>query len=307
MTEERRYTFYPGCSLDSTARDFRESMEAVCDALGIDLVELPDWVCCGATSAHATNEKLALALAFENLAAGVELGHDMVVPCAACYNRLQVANLAARENPAVRKEMKELTGRSYDGSINVRHILDILVRDVGLEAIQKAVRKKLTGLKVACYYGCLLGRPREVSIFDDLEHPRLMDDCVAAIGAEPVEWPHRTECCGAAYSLTKPGMTMRLTGEILSMAKESGAECVAVACPLCQSNLDLRQKDIELQRKETFQLPVFYITQLMGLSFGLPGRWLGLHRLVVDPADILRRLSGETGNVVLQEGLKAEL
>jgi heterodisulfide reductase subunit B len=300
MMEKRRYTFYPGCSLDSTARDFRESMEAVCDALGIELIELLDWICCGATAAHATSEKLALALAIENLARAVKPGYDLVVPCAACYNRLQVANLAVRDDPAVREEMEKVTGRFYDGSVNVRHILEVLVRDVGLERIREFVRNQLRGLKVACYYGCLLARPREVSIFDDLEHPRLMDDCMGAIGAEPVEWPHRTECCGAAYSLTNPGMTMRLTGEILSMAKEAGADCVAVACPLCQSNLDLRQKDIELQRNETFQLPVFYFTQLMGLSFGLPSRRLGLRRLVVNPERVLRRFAKQNSGVGLR-------
>jgi heterodisulfide reductase subunit B2 len=291
MMKKRIYTFYPGCSLDSTARDFRESTEAVCEALGVQLVELPDWICCGATSAHATNEKLALALAVENLARAAELRHDVVVPCAACYNRLQVANLAVRDNPAVREEMARVTGRRYDGDLNVRHILEALVHDVGLEAVCDRVERNLNGVKVACYYGCLLARPREVSIFEDPENPRLMEDCLEALGAQPIEWPHKTECCGAAYSLTTPAMSLRLTGQILSMAKEAGADCIAVACPLCQSNLDLRQKDIERERDETFDLPVFYFTQLMGLAFGLPGRRLGLNRLVVDPGEILKRFS----------------
>lgn len=291
MMKKLSYTFYPGCSLDSTARDFRESMEAVCAALGVELVELPDWICCGATSAHATSENLALALAVENLARAADLRWDVVVPCAACYNRLQVANLAVRENPAVREEMKRITGRRYDGDLNVRHILEILVHDVGLDAIRDKVQRKLGGVNVACYYGCLLARPREVSIFEDPENPRLMEECLEALGAQPIEWPHKTECCGAAYSLTTPGMSLRLTGEILLMAKKAGADCIAVACPLCQSNLDLRQKDIERQRDEKFDLPVFYFTQLMGLAFGLPERSLGLQRLVVDPAEVLKRFS----------------
>jgi len=285
------YTFYPGCSLDSTARDFRESMEAVCDALGVELAELPEWICCGATSAHATSENLALALAVENLARAADSGCDVVVPCAACYNRLQVANLAVRDNPSVRDEMNRITGRHYAGSLNVRHILEVLVHDVGLDAIRDKVKRKLGGVNVACYYGCLLARPREVSIFEDPENPRLMEECLEALGAQPIEWPHKTECCGAAHSLTTPAMSLRLTGDILSMAKEAGADCIAVACPLCQSNLDLRQKDIERQRDQTFNLPVFYFTQLMGLSFGLPERSLGLHRLVVSPTEILKRFS----------------
>ncbi len=300
MTEKLSYTFYPGCSLDSTARDFRESTEAVCAALDIELVELPDWICCGATAAHATNEKLAMALPVENLSRAAKFGHDVVVACAACYNRLQLANLAVRNDGRTRHEMQRITGRPYDGSINVRHILQVLFGDVGLEKIRRSVRNELRGLKVACYYGCLLARPREVSIFDDPENPRLMDDCVEAIGAEPIEWPHRTECCGAAYSLTSPGMAMRLTGEILSMAKEAGADCLAVACPLCQSNLDLRQQDIESLRNEKFELPVFYFTQLLGLAFGLPERSLGLHRLIVNPGDVLRKVYRREDRAVLR-------
>lgn len=294
MSDRLTYTFYPGCSLDSMARDFRESMEAVCAALNVELRELPNWVCCGATAAHATNEKLALALPLENLSRAGKLGSDVVVACAACYNRLQVANLAVRNDSAVREEMEELVGRPYDGSLRVRHILEVLVHDVGLQTIREVVVKDLCGLKVASYYGCLLARPREVSIFDDPENPRLMDECMEAIGAEPVEWPHRTECCGAAHSLTAPGMASRLTGEILFMAKEAGADCIAVACPLCQSNLDLRQRDVERQRNEEFRLPVFYFTQLVGLSLGLPERSLGLHRLIVSPAMVLKRVLERT-------------
>ena len=291
MTEKMKYTFYPGCSLHSTARDFQESTEAVCAALGVELVELPNWICCGATAAHATSEELALALPAENLCNAAELGDDVVVACAACYNRMQLANLASRNDPAVREEIAKLNGRPYDGSLNVRHILEILVQDVGLDAIRDSVRRDLQGLKVACYYGCLLARPREVSIFDDPENPRLMDECLRAVGAQPIDWPHRTECCGAAHSLTSPGMALRLTGEILSMAKQAGAECVAAACPLCQSNLDLRQKDIESKSNEVFDLPVFYFTQLLGLAFALPETSLGLHRLVVSPAEIVNRFA----------------
>lgn len=301
MTEKMRYTFYPGCSLHSTAREYRESSEAVCAALGVELLELPDWVCCGSTPAHSTNEKLAVALPVENLSRAAELGRDVVVACAACFHRLRVANIAVRNNAAVRAETEAIVGRPYDGSLNVRHILEILVHDVGLETIRESVTNRLRGLKVACYYGCLLARPREVSIFDDPENPRLMDDCMEAIGAEPLEWPYKTECCGAAYSLTNPEMAIRLSGEILSMAKESGADCVAVACPLCQSNLDLRQRDIERQRNERLGLPVFYFTQLIGLSLGLPSRRLGLHRLIVDPKDVLRRVARGGKSAALQQ------
>jgi heterodisulfide reductase subunit B len=300
MTATLKYTFYPGCSLHSTAREYRESMEAVCSALGVELVELPDWVCCGSTPAHATDEKLALALTLENLSRAASLGRDVVVACAACFNRLRIANLAVRNDPAVRKEMEEIIGRPYDGCVNVRHILEVLIRDVGLARIREKVNRGLEGLKVASYYGCLLARPREISIFEDPEDPRLMDECLESIGAEPIEWPYKTECCGAAYSITNPAMALRLTGDILSMAREAGAECVAVACPLCQSNLDLRQEDIERQRGETLDLPIFYFTQLIGMALNLPQRSLGLHRLVVNPESILARFRNRTMGTVLR-------
>jgi heterodisulfide reductase subunit B len=300
MTEKMKYTFYPGCSLHSTAREYRESLEAVCAVLDVELVEAPEWVCCGSTPAHATNEKLALALPFESLSRAAGLGQDVVVACAACFHRLRVANLAARDDPALRAEMEEIVGRRYDGSLNVRHILEIFVHNVGLEAIRQAVTSPLSGLKIASYYGCLLARPREVGIFDDPENPTLMDDCVEAIGGQPLEWPYKTECCGAAYSLTNPAMAIRLSGDILAMARESGADCIAVACPLCQSNLDLRQKEIERQRNETFALPVFYFTQLMGIAFGLPERSLGLHRLIVDPGKLLKRVARQRNLAALR-------
>jgi len=287
MIERLRYTFYPGCSLHSTAREYRESLEAVFSALGVELVELPDWTCCGATAAHATDERLALALPLENLSRAAKLRRDVAVACAACFNRLQLANQAVRQDNSVRAEMEKIIGRPYDGSVKVRHVIEILVQDVGLEAVREATRLNLDRLKVACYYGCLLARPREVSIFEDPENPALMDDCMDAIGAEPIEWPYKTDCCGAAYSLTNPAMAVRLSGEILSMAKEAGAECIAVACPLCQSNLDLRQRDIECHRGGRFELPVFYFTQLVGIAFGLAHRSLGLHRLAVSPGKVL--------------------
>lgn len=295
-----RYTFYPGCSLHSTAREYRESLESVCSALGVELLELPNWTCCGATAAHASDDKLALALPLENLSRAAELGYDVAVACAACFSRLRVANYAIRNDPAVRAEMEDIIRRPYDGSVNVRHVLEILVQDVGLAKVREVVNKSLQNVKVACYYGCLLARPREVSIFQDPENPCLMDDCMEAVGAEPIEWPYKTECCGAAYSLTTPDMALRLSGEILSMARESGAHCIAVACPLCQSNLDLRQRDIERQRNESFRLPILYFTQLMGMAFGLPERSLGLHRLMVNPGEVVRRAAKPRKSGALQ-------
>lgn len=284
-----RYTFFPGCSLESTARDFYESTMAVVDALGIRLEELPGWTCCGSTPAHSVDAILSVALPARNLAAARELGRDLVVVCAACYSRLQAANVAMRESEDVRKRVKDTTGISYAGEVRVRHLLEVLATDVGIAEIKSMAVRSLGGIKVAPYYGCLLTRPRELSVFPNPEDPRLMEDLMIALGAEPVEWPHALECCGGSFGLTNRSATERLCRDILEMAKAAGAECLAAACPLCQANLDMRQKDIEAHYGTTLGVPVLYFTQLLGLALGLPEKELGLGRLFTSvPAGLVR-------------------
>jgi len=287
------YRFYPGCSLESTARDYYLSTKAVAGALGLELPELRDWICCGSTPAHQSSELLALSLPAQNLLAAK--GETVAVCCAACYGRLKAANYKLANDPQVRAQVAETLGADYDGLTQVKHLLEILVRDVGLPKVKARVRKPLRGLRVAAYYGCLLSRPPEVTKFDDPENPRLLDDLLAATGAEPVEWPHKTECCGASYSITNVAIVQKLSGEILAMARDAGADCIATACGMCQLNLDLRQRDMEKQRGESFQLPVFYFTQLLGLAFGLGPRELGLRSLVVDPMRLLAEKGVLTG------------
>lgn len=286
-----KYSFFPGCSMESTAKDFRLSTDAVAKALGITLEEIDGWTCCGSTPAHATDSLLAASLPAKDLAIAEELGQDVVVCCAACYSRLAAANHAILNNPALKAEVSEVIGREYNGGAKVRHFLSVLAEDVGLDEIKDRVEKKLSGMKAACYYGCLLARPRELSIFPDSEDPRLMEDILDAVGVESVEWPYKTECCGASFSITKGDSVRRLTGDILRMAKESGADCIVAACPLCQSNLDLRQADIEKATGEKIGIPVFYFTQLLGLAFGLPEKELGIGSLMVSPKLALGRVT----------------
>ena len=278
-----KYSFFPGCSLDSTAADYLMSTQAVAKALGIQLEELPDWTCCGSSPAHATDAILAAALPARNLAIAHDLGQDMIVCCASCYGRLAGANLAIAQDPKLRAQVAESIGREYSGGVKVRHFLQVLREDVGLAEIRDMIVKPLDGLKVASYYGCLLTRPKELCIVDDPEDPQLMEELLSAIGAEPIEWPFKTECCGASFSITRTDTVKRLCGEILRMAKESGAECIAVACPLCQTNLDLRQSDIEKSTGEQFGLPVFYFTQLLGKALGLSDQELGIGKLITEP------------------------
>lgn len=291
-----KYAFFPGCSMESTAEDFKMSTLAVAKALRIELEEIPDWTCCGSTPAHATDALLAASLAARNLAIAESMGLDVVTCCAACYSRLAAANLAISEDPKLRADVADAIGTDYAGGVRVRHFLQALNDDIGLSEIRDAVVSELHGLKVACYYGCLLTRPKELSILSlskgaDSEDPQVMEEMLAAVGAEPIEWPYKTECCGASFSITRTETVKRLSGEILRMAKASGAECIAVACPLCQTNLDLRQSDIEAATGEKIGLPVFYFTQLLGRAMGIADSELGMGKLMTDPSAVLARLN----------------
>jgi heterodisulfide reductase subunit B len=281
------YVFYPGCSLESTAKSYHVSTKAVARALGLDLPELPDWICCGSTAAHQSNPLLSLALPAKNLLAAS--GKTMAVCCAACYSRLKVANDRIANDPGARSQVADALGSDYDGSTPVKHLLEILRDEVGLDEIARRVPKPLTGLRVAAYYGCLLLRPPDIMRFDDPENPTLLDNVLAAAGAEPLQWPHKTECCGASYSITKVEIVQRLSYDILAMARDSGADCVAAACPLCQLNLDMRQREIEVRFGDRLGLPVLYFTQLLGLALGLKPNELGLGSLIVDPMPLLAK------------------
>ncbi len=281
------YVFYPGCSLESTAKDYALSTKAVAAALGIDMPELPDWTCCGSTSAHQTDELLSLALPAANLAAAS--GKTVAVACAACYSRLKLANHEIAGDAESRRLVADALGTDYDGSTPVKHLLEILRDDVGFAAVSERVSKPLAGLRVAAYYGCLLLRPPSIMRFDDAENPTVLDKLMSATGATAVDWSAKSDCCGASYSITKTEIVLRLSRSILLAAREAGAECVVAACPLCQLNLDMRQSDIEKKHGETFGLPVFYFTQLLGLALGLPPAQLGLRSLLVDPLPLLAR------------------
>jgi heterodisulfide reductase subunit B2 len=279
------YTFFPGCSLDGAAKDFRSSTLAVAAKLGLDLPELKDWICCGSTAAHSTDPLLADALPAKSLSAAG--GATVAVACAACYSRLKTANHHIVADAALRARVAQVVGRDYDGQTQVLHLLEILVRDIGLARVAAAIRRPLAGLKVACYYGCLLARPPEITGFDDPENPTLMDRLLETAGATPIEWPHKTECCGASFSITDPGIVLELGDKILGMAQATGAECIVTACPLCQLNLDLRQKDMEAKFGRRYNLPVFYFTQLLGLAMGCRADELSLGSLVVEPKALL--------------------
>jgi heterodisulfide reductase subunit B len=215
---------------------------------------------------------------------------DMVVNCAACYSRMKTANHEVKTSPALRRQAADATGRDYDGSVRVRHFIEVLLEDVGVERLRARFKRSLNGLKVASYYGCLLVRPREVTGFDDPENPTTLDRLVAAMGGEPLDWPNKVECCGGTLALARTDVVVKLSRSVVEMARASGADCMAVACPMCQSSLDLRQKEIEKAAGRALNLPVLHIQQLLGLCLGLSEKELGLQRLMVGPGAVLKAL-----------------
>lgn len=267
-------SLYPGCSLDGVAREYRESLEAVSRTLEVELKELADWVCCGASSAHATNDKLAVALAAQNLEIAEKAGRDLVVPCAACYQRLKVA-----EKQLLRGGSVEGYSGKYDGKFHVKDMVTYFWENIGEKAIKEKIKKPLHGLNTVCYYGCLVARPPKVTDTKNYENPQDMDKIVKTLGANVKKWSYKTDCCGGNLILTRPDIAHKLTQKLLDMASEAGAECIVVACPLCQSNLDLRQAEISTETGKIYSTPIFYFSELMGLAFGDPSveKWLGRH------------------------------
>ena len=277
-----KVSYYPGCTIGTTAVEFGLSTDAVCEALEIELVELDDWNCCGASSAHSLDHELSLRLPGRNVALAQDAGLDVVAPCPACYQHVLAADRHMREDPEWRAKMESLLEFDYTGEAHTRHLLEILSEPEMLERVRERVTRPLTGLKVASYYGCVLVRPQEFTGWDDPEHPVRMDQLMAAIGAEPVDWSYKVDCCGASMTLCRSEIVTKLSSRLIDAADEAGANVVAAACGICQINLDTRQK-------AQVELPALYFTELMGLAFGIEGvgKWLAKHS--VDPRPLLRK------------------
>lgn len=270
--------YYPGCALKGSSVEYDMSIRAMFPALGADLVEIQDWNCCGATAAHNTNHDLAVSLSLRNLALAEAQGlADVLAPCAACSSRLLFAHKAATKDEAGRKKYEEIVGLPYRGGVKTLNLIEA-VRLVGTDALKAKVANPLTGVRVACYYGCLLVRPPKLVEFDDAESPTSMDEIVAALGAEPVDWEFKTECCGSGFSISRTDVVARLTREILRDAKAAGAELIVTACPMCQSNLDLRQLAVQSTYAEEYNVPTLFLSELVGVAMGMSRRSLGLNK-----------------------------
>jgi heterodisulfide reductase subunit B len=279
-----KVVYYPGCSLSTTGRAYDLSARAVCAALGIELTEPTDWVCCGSSAAYKTNRLLSLALAAENLnlATAADSG-PLVTPCPYCFRRLYSAAREIGADAALRAQVDAALGQPYAGDPGVQNLLGLLRYGIGLEAIRARVTRPLSGLRVVAYYGCALTRPPAGTGYDHPENPRSLDEVLAALGAEVIDWNYRTECCGAGLAVPRAAVVTGLVGRIVEQARLAGAQSIVLACQLCHSNLDMRQAGA--------RVPILYFTQLMGLAFGLPEAALGLRHHRVDPRPQLNALA----------------
>ena len=271
------YSYFPGCSLEKMALSYHQSAMQTTNAVGVELQELEDWNCCGATTYFHVDELLAYTLVSRNLAMAEKAGHDLVAPCSACYKNAYFANAYLKEDPDLADHINyalEQDNLTFSGDIQVKHLMEVFVDDVGFDEIRSKVTHPLQGLRVAPYYGCQIVRPRKDH--EDVENPRFFEDLMTAIGADPVDYANRLRCCGGSLLITSREAAFQLIYELLQNAQASGADVIATACPMCQTNLECYQMQINQEFGTDFKIPILYFTQLMGLSMGLPAKKLGI-------------------------------
>ncbi|MFC1974646.1 CoB--CoM heterodisulfide reductase iron-sulfur subunit B family protein [Chloroflexota bacterium] len=285
------YTYFPGCSSsEGGAKAYGWSAQAVSKALDTELIELDDWNCCGSTPYSSVDELASFCLSARNLALAEKRGFDLVTPCSACYVILNRTNSYLKDYPQTKAKVNEALaagGLEYHGAVRVRHLLDVFVNDIGYDTIQSKVKKDLSGLKVAPYYGCQIVRPRFG--FDHPEFPQSLDKLIASLGGEPVPFPLKSRCCGGSLIISEETLALNLIRKLFDSALSNGAECLVTVCPLCQTNLDAYQSRVNQKFKTTFNLPILFFTQLMGVVFGLSGEDLGLKTCIVPAERVLAK------------------
>ena len=273
----KKFAYYPGCSLEKTAASYHVSTIETARVLGVELEEVEDWNCCGASAYFHVDEILATTLSARNIAMAEKQGRDLAVPCSGCFKNMYSARKHLKAEPDLMEHINEALAEDdlkFAGTSEVRHLIDVLVKDVGLEEVKRRVRRPLTGLKVAPYYGCQIVRPRKDH--EDVESPRFFEDLMTAIGADPVEYLLKLRCCGGALLITNREAALSLVRNLLENAVQSGAAIIATACPLCQVNLECYQKQVNSEFGTNLNMPVLYFTQLIGLALGIPAGKLGI-------------------------------
>ncbi|MCP3892383.1 MAG: disulfide reductase [Desulfobulbaceae bacterium] len=269
-----RLSYYPGCSLLGTALDYDQSVREICQKIDIELVDIPDWNCCGASSAHMTDHEIGMRLPMRNLVQAMELGHDILVPCAACFQRLKAADLELRKNSAY------WDVQDYSPDFKIIHISTLLAEDQVLKRLESQLVSDLSRLSVACYYGCLSLRNPKITGAPMWEMPENLEKIISSLGAEPVSWSHRTECCSGSLTMARPDIAEKLVADIIAAARRAGATSMVTDCPMCQANVESRQ-----QLEEAVEpMPVFFITELISaaISGNYPEKQQKVH--LVSPA-----------------------
>lgn len=277
-----KFSYFPGCTVHSTSLEYGRSTDAVAEKLDVELVDIGDWNCCGAAATHSVNKLLSYCLPARNIRLAQETdAGPLVIPCAGCFNMLKRAERVLKDDDEERREIEKIVGFTYDPSFEMIALIDLFVNRVGLDQVRKKVARPLKGLKTACYYGCALVRNPDVTGLDDPENPSYLDRIMKAVGADPVEWSYKTDCCGADLALTKGSIVGGIVDKIVSMAEEAGAQCLVTSCGLCQANLEMRQ---------SIGMPVFYFTELMGvaLDVGKRNSWWGKH--YISPKKLLKSM-----------------
>jgi heterodisulfide reductase subunit B len=282
------YAYYPGCSLTGTAKDYDDSSRTVMAALDKPLEDLKDWNCCGASATSVVDPHLTVALSARNLALAEAEQKDVVTACASCYTNLRKAREVVTGKTAAGQVVREAlaeTGRAVTGKVRVKHLLEVVMDEVGIDGVSAKVRKPLQGLKVAAYYGCQLGRPAGGAVHPEL--PTELDDLLVALGAEPVAWTGKINCCGASTVVTKESTALELIDDVLTRAESAGAQIIATACPMCHMNLDVYQSRVNSAQDRSHRIPIVFFTQLMGIALGLPAKQLGLDAAFVPSGPVL--------------------
>lgn len=293
------YAYYPGCSGLGTSLEYDTSTRALCKSLGIELVEIPDWNCCGSTPAHAVDHLLSACLVGRNLGIADDMAEEreldgILTPCPSCLKNLKTTQHRLAD-PEFHRKVELVVGRTLKAELPIKSVLQMLVEDLGLQALAKLVTKPLAGLKVVPYYGCIMIRPPQIMKFDDPENPMALDNLLTELGAEVLPFALKTDCCGASLGTTRKDVIARLSGRILDAAEAAGADAIVTACPLCQLNLDMRQSQINKANHSGHNMPVFYYTQLAGLAAGQDEASTMLDKLCVSPRPLLASLAGHTG------------
>jgi len=292
MGENLKFAYYPGCSAHSTSKEYDTSFRYIFDRLGIELVDIKDWVCCGASAGHFYDRKMSISLAVDTIKKGKELGLPIITVCPACYSRLIHANYMLSNDKDLRKRVSDVVGFDYDGTHPIFNALDVLSK-VDVERIKEKIQKPLTGLIVSCYYGCLFARPPKMTNCARYEDPDIMEELLSIAGASPVNFNYKVNCCGGSLSLSNPEIVGKMVADIIVDAEKNSAQAIATVCPLCQTTVELRQKEASKYIGRKLNMPVTFFTQLLAYSLGADDKAVGFKRNWISPERLIKNLKVE--------------